>query len=130
MDDSDNHNDVDRDVCKFFSQSPVSLQEVEEFRPQVEARIEHVAELLESKDALRLYKEYLEKKKDEDPVEQQPIVDVDEDFLSLPDPRSYQTALLERAKQENIIVHLGTGKYKTVALLQYPLAASTYTFFS
>ena len=103
--------DGDDDVRSFFLKPPVSQEELEQVVPVVEARLEQVLQRVEGEDdILRFYQEFLQQEKNslskENSDSTEVLTDMEDRQL---DPRSYQQALLERAKTENIIVHLGTG---------------------
>jgi hypothetical protein len=98
----------DWDVRSFFLKPPASAEELEQLAPDMETRLGGVVEQMEQENCCRIYQE-CQKKILRDVEQTSDLVeDVDVDCTQI-DPRSYQLALLERAKHENTIVHLGTG---------------------
>lgn len=114
---------VDEDIRAFFTSPVVSSSDVALVGPSVTRSLEEVVVLMETKGP-KLYTEYKANKtknqyrsaskkkgenddgtKNDKPTEE----DYDPSCLEGTDPRSYQMALLNIAKKQNTIVHLGTG---------------------
>lgn len=111
-------NKTDKTVLNFFTAPAITERYLEEQGPQVEGAVEQVVEVMETKGA-EAYLEYKKQKKERakslqtsKKKEDSTVVDTTAGIGS--DPRSYQTALLEIARQQNTIVHLGTGTGKTL----------------
>ena len=105
----------DDDVLSFFLKPSVSPEELDQIVPVVTARLEHVLQRVEGEDdVLRFYKDCQQQEKKSPPeemdsasIEDECVDEMEDEYQR--DPRPYQQALLQRAKTENIIVHLGTG---------------------
>jgi len=111
-------NKTDKMVLNFFTAPAITERYLEEQGPQVEGAVKQVVELMETKGA-EAYLEYKKRKKERakslqtsKKKEDSTVVDTTARIES--DPRSYQTALLEIARKQNTIVHLGTGTGKTL----------------
>lgn len=138
-DDDDNDNEdqqqsvvevVEDDIRAFFTAPVVSSADIELVGPSVTKAMENVIELMETRGP-ELYLEYkTKKKKNQDDRSSskksndcadddgEPDAgdgagageeDYDPSIFEGIDPRSYQTALLKIAREQNTIVHLGTG---------------------
>lgn len=116
-------------VFDFFTAPAVAEKDLKDHEPRIQNAIEKIIDLMESKGA-RAYLEYKAKQKEKtmttnkknngkDSCADEEDTTVDGDSLIRCDPRSYQTALLEIAKQQNTIVHLGTGSGKTLVRIHF-----------
>jgi hypothetical protein len=112
---------VDEDIRAFFTAPVVSSRDLEVVGPSATKALLDVVDLMETRGA-DLYLEYKANKKrqdgrlgsnissvEDDETENGVTGEEDSDPLSGIDARSYQTALLNIAKEQNTIVHLGTG---------------------
>jgi hypothetical protein len=129
--------DDDGDVRSFFLSKPVSRHDQRIVGPSVTRALEQAVALMEEK-GVQAYLEFQEKEKELREQRNKGVVSGKETPTSISregsptgsvesnesgsksiavDPRSYQTALLEIAKRQNSIVHLGTGSGKTLIAL-------------
>ena len=102
--------------AEFLLKPPITEEELRAISP---AFHENIAKPLERfrKEGYAAYKAYLLKEKEEQEAkaklkEAQRLESL-QDAAILGNPRDYQTALFEVAKQRNTVIHLGTGKGKT-----------------
>jgi len=115
-------------VFDFFTAPAIAEKDLEEQGPKINGAIEKVIDLMKTKGA-SAYLEYKAKQKEKTLITNKKNDDKDSctdeedkvvgDSLNAFDPRSYQTALLEIAKQRNTIVHLGTGSGKTLVRIHF-----------
>ena len=117
MNDDDGDGD---DVRDFFLKAPISQAELDSVGSAVQTNLERVIERMEVQD--NLYQQY----RQPETINNDTLNDLEMlnesccccDQEQQLDPRSYQLALLEQAKRENTIVHLGTGAgYVTLCML-------------
>lgn len=110
-----NITDDHEDVRQFLFETSVTPEEIQKATETVELNLQKVLQAVQQKDTPC-------KKKAPSPSSSPKHTnnndEIEIDALStLHDPRSYQRLLYERAKRENIIVHLGTGTGKTLIAL-------------
>lgn len=116
-------NQVDTITARFFTASSTNKIDLDEKEPLVAAAIVKVLELMDNKGA-DAYLEYKKYRKEKASISRRKNVSgetrrcksslVNQPLVVNSERRSYQTALLELAKKQNIIVHLGTGTGKTL----------------
>lgn len=108
--------DDEQRVKAFFLASPVSPKELKEVGPHVEKALTSIVEQMEEQGPA-MYQRFQAQQKRIETQQKEDAATVEESTDALQvDPRSYQRALLEIAKKENTIVHLGTGTGKSKEL--------------
>lgn len=104
----------------FFLAEPVSHAELKATCDLVYENMNRVLRELEE-GGVAVYKRYLEQRKSQShALQEEPSAVAEqaiEEAIVRGAPRDYQTALLEIAKTQNSIIHLGTGKGKTLIAL-------------
>lgn len=121
---------LDSTPAEFLLKPPIADEELRAISPRFHENIAKPLELFH-KEGYAAYKAYLQKEKEE--LEAKTALKEEQRLESLQDaaivgnPRGYQMALFEHAKQRNTVIHLGTGKGKTlIALLVIRHFASAF----
>ena len=108
----------DEEIQSFFLNEPVTEEERGLVNVHLKQNVEAVLSRLERQGAAVVFSEYVQSKKEMEAEERQRKVAedkrYDESAVFKGIPRSYQIKLMNRAVEQNTIVHLGTGMGKTL----------------
>jgi ERCC4-related helicase/dsRNA-specific ribonuclease len=113
----------EQDYLSFFLNNPVTDEEVRSVEGHVKQMLNRLEMMLDEEAGEQVWQRFLHETEGTFAAEQTDILtnekSDDDDACSSEKvtPRDYQTALFEIAKQRNTIIHLGTGKGKTLIAL-------------